>query len=89
MRTTEYEGTADLTMTFEIDPTALNSATYTVERRSGLLSPQGREENEAIEISSQPSPNNPALLEVTFRSLVPFGQDRMEFLRLRHESLGN
>jgi len=84
--TMDYLGTTYLTVTFNLDPVALNFATIAVERRGRLDSPLGWQENQTIEVSAVPSPTRPGLMEVTYRSQVPFGQDRAEFMRLRHEA---
>jgi len=82
----DYLGTQYLTITFLVDPNALNFVTLTVERRGHLSNPLGWLEGQSLEISSVPSTTYPGLLEVTHRSMVPFGQESMEFLRVRHST---
>ena len=82
--TVNYLGTEYLTLTFVLDPAALQFVTYRVERCGDVGTLEIWHDDRTVQIASGASLDFPGLLEVTHRSLAPLGQERREFLRLRH-----
>ena len=76
-----------LTVRYLLDPLALNFVTLHLERSVDLADPGWWEALSTVQISSEPSVDNPGVLEVVVRSLDPIGGLPKEFFRMGYTSL--
>lgn len=83
----DQSGEDYMTVTYEVNETALTFVRVVVERRTDLEDPYGWKEDETVLVSSDPIVEKPGMRRVVERSITPLGNNRYEFFRLKTERL--